>query len=116
MGKFLTSLILQETTDGKCGELVRPLSYESDTLGDIVVPVGFASDYASVPWRTARGKYNRAAWVHDWLYSKDCPLKCTRKVADAVFYEAMRACDVNRPQAFAYWLGVRLGGWAHWKD
>ena len=53
------------------------------------------------------GKYNPAAWLHDWLYSRDG--NTSRVVADAIFDEAMKLEGVRwrRPVMS---LAVRLFG------
>lgn len=75
--------------------LLEPLVYRSDLLGtSIVVPPGFDSDGASIP-RTAMSITGypglRAAIVHDWLLKT----ALDRRLADAVFREALSVCGVE---------------------
>ncbi|WP_137971853.1 DUF1353 domain-containing protein [Pseudomonas sp. F(2018)] len=61
--------------------------------------------YASVV-----GYGNAAATIHDRLYAT---AELSRKVADAVFFNALRASGLARWRAWLMWAGVRLGG--HWR-
>lgn len=75
--------------------LIEPFVYRSDLLGtSIVVPPGFDSDGASIP-RTAMSITGypglRAAVVHDWLVRTSLD----RRLADAVFREALGVCGVE---------------------
>jgi hypothetical protein len=80
------------------------------------VPESFPTDYASVPrvlWSLLppTGRYTFAAIIHDYLY---VTIECERRVADAVFYDAMRTLEVPLHTAFVMWVGVRVGGWVPW--
>lgn len=60
------------------------------------------------------GMHNRAAVLHDWLYwGLVRPGTMTRRQADAIFYEALRACRVDRVRAWVMWAVVRVGGGLH---
>lgn len=90
------------------------------SIGVIVVPKGFKTDYASVP-RVFRniinsyGKHGRAAVIHDWLYSKECPLNLPRKEADRIFLEIMEECEVNIIRRKLMFRLVRIFGAKHYK-
>jgi hypothetical protein len=85
------------------------------------VPVGYCTDFASVPripfiFARYGGKASIPALWHDWCY--DCGKdQFSRKQADDMFYELM--VQFNDPprwsQRYAMWLGVRLGGWVGWR-
>ena len=102
--------------------LLSPLDYDSVLLQEhIQVPTGFTTDIASIPRLVQplipkEGKYNRPAVVHDDLYStgnvNGTPI--TRKQADDVLAEAMRAANVDPDRARLIYLGVRVGGWYPW--
>jgi Protein of unknown function (DUF1353) len=87
----------------------------------IDVPIGFVTDGASVPrplWALlpAWGRYSRAVVVHDYLCRliKDGTPHQTapdRKTADAIFYEAMVVCGVNRVVRWVMWAAVRVASW-----
>lgn len=114
--KFITELVVNQLSD-ESWELVFPLEYESDILGHIHVPEGFITDFASVPrlpgayWLTG-GKATKAAVIHDYLYRTKI---CTRKQADDVFLEAMKATSQSWWRRSLMWAGVRLFGWTAYK-
>lgn len=124
--RFSGLAIVEDLPDGAHDELQVPLAYTTaDGKWTITVPAGFVTDYASIPqvfWSVLpeRGRYNRAAIVHDWLYETH-PIDprtgkpVTRGVADAILREAMENLDVRADQRFTIWLGVRVGGWRYWK-
>lgn len=98
-------------------KLVRDLVYESDLYGGIItVPHGFQTDFASVPrlplaFMLAGGKADEAAVVHDLLYTtKAVP----RKVADAIFHEAIATLGYSGFTSSIMYAGVRLGGGFVW--
>lgn len=101
--------------------LIAPLVYYSKLLGcEIVVPAGFVTDYASVPrlplvYLVVGGKGQRAAVVHDWLYSGGLVngRALTRKEADQVFAEALAASGYGATVKSLMYAGVRLGGAPH---
>lgn len=100
--------------------LVEEDYYYQCSLGTIVVPKGFKTDYASIP-RLFRniinsyGKHGRAAVVHDWLYSKECYINCTRKQADVIFLEIMEECNVDKLKRQLMYRMVRLFGSNHFR-
>ncbi len=78
----------------------------------IKVPVGFVTDFASVPripgiyWWFG-GRANRPATVHDFLYANHL---YDRKTADLIFLEALKADGYNIvTRRMMYWA-VRLFG------
>lgn len=87
------------------------------TFGDITVPKGFITNYASIGvfhnlflfpvFALFSGYGNYASTVHDYLYTK-API--SRKACDEVFYQALRAEGVARWRAWLMWAGVRIGG------
>lgn len=145
MGKFLTELdvrLCKEETVGEneLWELISPLVYQSNTVGIIVVPAGFKTDFASVPrvpiafWLTG-GLAKKAAVLHDYLYALPhvtiagtCN-EVTRSEADKVLLGA--AIDGIRQHGDGFftaiknqwgflkarmmWLAVRVCGSSHWE-
>jgi hypothetical protein len=118
MSKFLTPLQVEEVSDGSSDgrgtwRLLATLVYESDLLKRrLTVPVGMLTDFASVPripiaFLLAGGAGNRAAVIHDWLYSTH---EVERSVADAVFREALLAGGEPVWRAWMMYAGVRIGG------
>ena len=90
----------------------------SSTLGITVqVPVGFATDYASIPralWSflPPTGTYAAAAVIHDWLYWTQTT---TREEADQVFREAMLVSCVGAAKRAVIFRAVRMFGGAAWR-
>lgn len=91
---------------------------------NVAVPVGFETDFASVPWPAVMfipksGRYNSAAIVHDYLYSKQGKLEdgrvFTRAQVDKVFLEAMTDLGVNWFKRNIMYRAVRFGGGIPWK-
>lgn len=89
---------------------------------EVVVPVGFFTDLASVPKPmrvivpVANAKNRPAAIVHDYLCDEAVQLVygINQMNADAVFREALAVCKVNPVGQWAMWAPVRLFQW--WKS
>lgn len=99
---------------------VGPLVYSSQVAErTITVASGFETDLASIPrsfhWLIpVNGKHRLAAIIHDWLYAK-APEWCTRKLADQVLLEAMKALGESWWRRTAMYSAVRAGGWLYWR-
>lgn len=129
---FLTSLSATQITED-IWRLDQPLSYYSKVLKKWVkVPWMFYCDFESVPRIPLVYAYlghttRRGGCVHDFLYRYDCEPIVTRSQADAVYREIcivsgmeylrstntiIRKAAVAKiySQAWAKWLGVRIGG------
>lgn len=144
MGKFHTDLKVERTASGKW-KLLAPLVYESRTLGIIIAPTGFETDFASVPripfayWFFG-GMNDKEGVIHDWLYDQHVTFiggqPVTRKQADAVLPGAIISeelaplgdCDSlvcyttttarnfwSFVSAWAFWVVVRLFARGHWR-
>ncbi len=100
--------------------LVNPVEYWSDLAGRlIVIPAGFVTDLASVPWLfqwaiPVNGRHRNAAVLHDYLY-RMCACWCSRKLADQIFREAMQVLGEQAWRREAMYRGVRVGGWLHYR-
>jgi hypothetical protein len=88
----------------------------------LVVPSGFATDLASVPFYlqplvAMHGNWNRAAILHDWLYSLRGVLPCgktlTRKQADRIFLDAAIVDGTSPFVAMCGYYGIRANP-ANW--
>lgn len=114
--RFLTHLDVD--ADDFPYTLASALVYYSARLATtITVPAGFVTDFASIPWLVQwlipkEGRYNRAAVVHDWLYTTG---EYPRDMADYVLSEAMAAASVDPDRAEVIYAGVRVGGWYAWR-
>lgn len=142
MGKFLTKLRI-EKVDHNLYELTDDFIYKSDTVGIIIVPKGFKTDFASVQrlpfiyWFFG-GLGDEESVIHDFLYTKPHETGTgaiiSRSIADKIFRGARYSCDrIDLDQyekvtpmnliknswayigAWCMWIGVRVGGWRHWK-
>lgn len=98
--------------------LLAPLVYTTKAGERIVVPVGFDTDFASVPrlpfmfWFFG-DRAHAAAVIHDYLYRlRDR----SRAEADAIFLEAMEASGIGFFSRMAMYYGVRAGGSWTWAD
>lgn len=119
MPQFLSKLQVEEIEQRGSGRwrLTRPLLYQSDLVGRlIVVPEGFVTDFGSVPrlplaYAWFGNVAQTPATVHDWLYTVQYT---SRRTADAVLREAMALTGAPRITRNAWWLGVRLFGASHW--
>ena len=116
-GRFIGEVSL-ERSPGHGGGFVlsEPLVFLATRLGlRIEVAPGWETDGASIPrilWAWAdpwNGPYLAAAVIHDALYRSHA---LCRQRADDVLLDGMRACRVRPSQAWAIWVGVRIGGWA----
>jgi hypothetical protein len=127
VSKFLSALRVEQTSDtandGR-GEwkLTAPLLYKSDLTGDVyIVPVGFSTDFASVPrvpiaFLLCGDTASRPATLHDYLYTAvngKHPVP-DRATADALLREAATAEGVPAWRVWMLWAGVRVGGASHW--
>ena len=77
-----------------------------------VVPLGFESNLASVPWWlrwliAKHGPWNACAVLHDWLYGQ---LDCSRFMADAIFRESMVCKGVGWFRRVIFFYALRIGG------
>lgn len=123
MGKFLTKLDAENVTDvGNEGRgswsILSPLKYQADSGVVYTVPIGFVTDFASVPripiiFDLVGDRGNEAATLHDWLYSKPHAVP-DRETADKLLKEAALAQGCPAWVAWALYFGVRLGGASHW--
>lgn len=78
-----------------------------------VVPEGYVTDFASVPWYGRMffpqfGQWAEAAVVHDWLYDVGEPEQ--RLYADRVFKRAIEEQTGGKVASTLMFLAVRFGG------
>ena len=87
---------------------------------EIIIPEGFVTDFASTPKLLYPifppvGIYNKAAMVHDYLYSQGCSLNISRQEADDFFLQAMEVLKVAKWKRRAMFLAVRIFGKLHFR-
>src|ERR1700753_1109965 len=110
MSGFLDSLCVTEIDDSVFSVCDHPFRYQSDLIGLITVPVGFYTDFASVPrlgivYALLGDRAHEPADIHDWLYYSAIT---TREKADAVLMEAMALMKLPIWQRYPIWWGVRI--------
>ncbi|WP_311968580.1 DUF1353 domain-containing protein [Pseudomonas baltica] len=121
MSKFLNTLKTEQV--GKWNHtLLGRLDLEDEIEGNISVPSGFQTNFASIGslhniflfllFALVAGYGNYAATVHDFLYTTGV---MSRDRADAVFYRALRAEGIAKWRAWLFWVGVRIGGASHYR-
>lgn len=130
MSKFTTPLKL-EFLDYQNFKLLEGFEYyrENDKNDVIRVPKDFVTDFASIPrlfWSilppqgTKKNRYGKAAVLHDFLYDRQRVFSgfhgLSRKEADDIFYEAMRAVKVSKFVAKLFYYSVRLCGKSRFQD
>lgn len=118
MSQFLDALNVTEISDSIFAICNHDFRYQSDLAGLLTVPVGFYTDFASVPrlgivYAMLGDRAHQPAVVHDWLYYSALT---TRRVADDVLMEAMALLGLPFWQRYPIWWGVRVGGWKSWND
>lgn len=107
-------------SNGHVWQLIDDFRVDTDTAGLIEVPAGFQTDFNSTPealWNLLPPtEYGEAATLHDWLYRtgmvRGTPI--TRDVADRVHRELVQFRHAPAWKVWAYWSGLRLGGWVVW--
>lgn len=103
--------------EGTNAILTMDLTYEMAHTGlKITVPMGFVTDFASVPrpfWSALSpiGKHGRAAIIHDYLYWQQ---ECTREQADRIMWLAMTESGVGSFDRWVIYQGLRRFGLHAW--
>lgn len=120
MAKFVTPLDVELVSDDPVlWRILKPLVYDSDAAGLLVVPSDFETDFASVPrlplaFLLAGDTCHKAAVVHDWLYTP--PERFPRDLCDKVLREAAEASGVPFWRRWLVWAGVRIGGGGNYQQ
>ncbi len=107
--------------DGLTWGLTAPFTAVSETLGTIIVPEGFVTDFNSIPrvlWNILPpDEDGEAAVLHDYLYRYgrlfNRPL--TRLQCDTVHREFVHYRHEPAWKERAIYWGLRVGGWVAWK-
>jgi hypothetical protein len=98
--------------DGETHITLMDLHYITQRGEPFVVPQGFITDQGSIP-SFARGLVDDddesiTGFIgHDYLVSKDCPVKMTRKEADDFLYQVIR----GKKQSWWRSVKTRFGVW-----
>jgi Protein of unknown function (DUF1353) len=96
----------------------KPNADQGSELPKVTVPVGFVTDFASIPrafWSLLRpdGDYAYAAVIHDYLYWNQA---LSREQSDLVFKFAMQDFKIGPAEVATIFAGVRAGGAGPWKE
>jgi len=80
-------------------------------LATFKVPVGFVTDFASIPWPFRLifhpdGPWAKAAVLHDWLITNQ--LDISKPVQDSIFYEAMGVLKISKFISWSFFTAVRF--------
>lgn len=92
----------------------KPLVFYSAVIEqEVVVPIGFETDFASIPWFMqsliqVNGPHIHAAVIHDFLCVYRNLFQLTQKQVDDLFMEAMICLGVRTTQRTIMWAGVRV--------
>lgn len=120
MSRFTNILLVSPMADGKRWIIRSDFGYDVSEEGSgetINIPVGFMTDFASVPrllWGMIPrwGKYGNAAVVHDYCYWEQY---YTRKRSDEIFLEGMIILDVGPILRRLIFYSVRWFGFLAWR-
>jgi hypothetical protein len=121
MSRFTEELLVSPLSDGRTWVIRRDFGYdigEEDSGNTIDVPIGFKTDFASIPrifwiFIPRWGKYGNAAVIHDYLYWDQ---GYSRKESDSIFLEAMNVLEVPNITRKCIYYMVRLFGGIAWKS
>lgn len=124
MQKFTEELLVESTGDRWILKRSFKFYYadaNGNPLKEVIVPEGFITDFASTPKVLYSifppiGIYNKAAMVHDFLYSGECPLKIERAQADLFFLQAMAVLKVPKWKRKLMYFAVKLFGKSHFRS
>jgi hypothetical protein len=119
MSRFTEILQVAPLPDGRNWVILKDFGYdvgEKDSGETINVPIGFLTDFASVPrpfwWFAPKwGLYGNAAVIHDFCYWDQ---SYSRKKSDDLFREGMRVLKVGRVKTWLLYYAVRYFGCMAW--
>jgi len=120
MSRFTNMLLVSPLPDGKTWIIRSDFGYDVGEEGSketINVPIGFMTDFASVPrflWGVIPrwGKYGNAAVVHDFAYWEQ---NYSRKRSDEIFLEGMVVLGVSKLLRRTIYYAVRTFGALAWR-
>ena len=95
-------------------ELTEDFSFDSDIIGDCIVPAGFTFDWESIP--IIRGTSKIAGLVHDYLSRIDSIPVVDKKTAADVYLEIMEHRGTSWWRRYLkYWVVRIVPGYFHKK-
>jgi len=117
MSKFLTELDTHLKTDSETVWVLNtPLIYNSDLVGQVVVPARFETDLSSVPripviYAIWGARAHREGILHDYLFCEDSAPIVSWGVANSVFLEAQKSRGKSLCIRYPMYWGVCLGSY-----
>jgi hypothetical protein len=127
--KFPLPLIVENLADGSQYHfrLAAPFKYVTRDRGVVSVPVGFETDFASVPrlfsWIPGFDGDNESAkigTIHDYIYQyhsdieEQTGVKFTRHDTDLLMYQGLMDSGLPEWEAEVYFKAVRVFGGDYW--
>lgn len=99
-------------------EVIEAYRFYHEFIGWVEIPVGFVTDYASVPFGVSliikkRGRHGTAAVIHDYLYFTQIT---TRYRADLIMLEIMQSHKVSKWKRESIYLGLHIGAGPAWEQ
>lgn len=85
-----------------------------------LIPAGWNTDFGSVPsmvrWIVPNmGKWDKAYVLHDWMYTKGCPLNLSKNDADIILWKNLKELGMASWKANLVYQCVRYGGQGKWR-
>ena len=109
--------MLTELKDGSDSIWIfyRPLVFVSKKYGTIEIPIGFETDFSSVPrvpiaYQLWGSRNHREGALHDAVFRADHPLQLSFNACNMLFLEAMESRGVSWWIRYPMYLGVCTGG------
>lgn len=114
--RIYTESLYQDPEKPHRHKLTRPVELVLSDGQFIHIPVGFVTDFATVPrllWGivATSGRHNAATLIHDYLYSIQYE---NRKFADEEMLFWLRESKVHEIKSQAMYAAVRLRGAKFW--
>lgn len=111
----------------RLNQMLADFTYKDEVLGTIQVDKSFTTNYASIDvlhnvllfvfYALVAGYGDKAATIHDWLYSgfgikqaDGTVYYPSREECDKILFRALRAEGVALWRTYLFYCGVRIGG------
>ena len=115
---FLTGLVVSDDARPRMWVVLEPLVWEDAQFGRITVPVGFLTDFASVPpivrdipTFDPNGASRKAAALHDWNYTWH---GLDKDHADELLRQSLLVSGISRLTADVFYDAVQEFGLPAW--
>ena len=117
MSEFVTELNCQlKVRSDTVWVLHSPLIYNSDLIGQVIIPTEFETDLSSVPripviYAIWGARAHREGILHDYLFCEDSAPIVSWGVANSVFLEAQKSRGKSIYIRYPMYWGVCLGSY-----